>query len=336
MAITIKDVAKIAGVSIATVSSALNDKSGVGANTKFRVLAVAEKLGYEPNILARGLVTKQTHTIGLIISDISNPFFTRVVRGIEDVANENGFNLILCNTDEEEKKEKDYLRILQGKQVDGFIIASAGGDSTHIKNLVKKNIPVVLLDRKLEGLHIDSVAVNNIEGSYKATSHLIKLGHRKIGIIHGPKTITTGGDRLEGYKMALKDHNIPFDSKYIKEGNFKQEGGHSKTLELLDLRHPPSALFVTNNLMTIGALKALKERKIRIPEEVALISFDDMEWASLASPPLTAVSQPTYELGTSAANLLLSRMKAHSPQKVQEIVLKSELVIRKSCGEKGK
>ncbi|MEA1964691.1 MAG: LacI family DNA-binding transcriptional regulator [Candidatus Aerophobetes bacterium] len=334
MAITIKDIARVAGVSIATVSTALNDRSGVGADTKLRVLAVAEKLGYEPNILARSLVTKKTHTIGLIISDISNPFFTRVVRGIEDVANENGFNLILCNTDEEGQKEKAYLRILQGKQVDGLIIISTEKNSNHIKSLVENNIPLVLLDRKLEGLQVDSVVVDNVEGSRKATSHLIKLGHRKIGIIHGPETIMTGRDRLEGYKRALREHNLPLESKYIKEGNFKQEGGYSRTLELLELKNPPSALFVTNNLMTMGAFKALKEERIRVPEEIALIGFDDMEWASLASPPLTAVSQPTYRLGTSAANLLLSRIKAPAPQEVQEVVLEPKLVIRESCGEK--
>lgn len=336
MAITIKDVARIAGVSIATVSAALNDKPGVGADTKFRVLAVAEKLGYELNILASALVTKKTHTIGLIISDISNPFFTKVVRGIEDVANENGFNLVLCNTDEEGQKEKGYLRILQRKQVDGFIIVSSERNSTHIKSLVEDNVPVVLLDRKLEGIHTDSVVVDNIEGSYKAVSHLINLGHRKIGIIHGPKTIMTGRDRLEGYQRALRDYNLPLDSKYIKEGNFKQEGGYSKTLELLELKDPPSALFVANNLMTLGAFKALKEEGIKIPEKIALIGFDNMEWAPLANPPLTAVSQPIYKLGTSAANLLLSRIKAGASEGAQEIVLKPELVIRESCGERRK
>ena len=336
MAVTIKDVARIAGVSIGTVSAALNDKPGVGADTKFRVLAAAEKLGYELNILARALVTKKTHTIGLVISDISNPFFTRVVRGIEDVANENGFNLVLCNTDEEGQKEKAYLRILQRKQVDGFIIVSSERNSTHINSLLEDNVPVVLLDRKLEGIHADSVVVDNIEGSYQAISHLINMGHRKVGIIHGPETIMTGRDRLEGYQRALRDYNLPLDSKYIKEGNFKQEGGYSMTLELLDLEDPPSALFVANNLMTVGAFKALRERGIKIPEEMALIGFDDMEWASLASPPLTAVSQPTYKLGTSAANLLLNRIKTRAPQRAQEIVLKPELVIRESCGERRK
>lgn len=336
MAGTIKDVARLAGVSISTVSAALNNKPGVGEDTRFRIIAVAEKLRYKPNILARGLVTKRSHTIGLVISDIANPFFTKVVRGIEDIANENNFNLILCNTDENSEKESMYLRVLHGKRVDGLIIAVTRGSGEDVRELLREGISIVLLDRKLNGMKVDSVVVDNIEGSYQAVSHLINLGHRRIGIISGPKSIMTGRDRLEGYLKALRHHDLKVDEELIKEGNFKQDGGYNKACEFVEMINPPTAIFVANNVMTLGALRALKERNIKIPHKMAIIGFDDMDWAPLNYPPLTTVSQPTYVLGTSAAKLLIKRINGKAPSKPQEIVLRPKLVIRKSSGELSK
>lgn len=333
---TIKDVARLAGVSMSTVSAALNNGPGVSENTRFRIIAVAEKLHYEPNILARGLVTKRSHTIGLVISDIANPFFTKIVRGIEDVAYKNNFNLILCNTDENVEKERMYLRVLYGKRVDGLIITVTEGSGEDIKEMLRENIPIVLLDRKLNGIRTDSVVVDNIEGSYQAVSYLISLGHERIGIISGPKGIISGRDRLEGYLKALRDHDLKVDEELTKEGDFKENGGYDKTCEFVEMTNPPTAMFVANNQMVLGALRALRERKIGVPDKMAVIGFDDMDWAPLTYSPLTTVSQPTYVLGTSAAELLTKRINGKAPSKPQEIVLKPKLIIRESCGGQGK
>jgi len=333
LAVTIRDVARVAGVSISAVSAALNNKLGVSKDTRLRIIAVAEKLRYEPNILAKGLITKKSYIIGLIISDISNPFFSKVIRGIEDIANENNFNLVLCNADEDPQKEKAYLRVLQGRQVDGLIVAPTNESNEYIKELVEKGIPAVLLDRKLNGIEVDSVTVDNVEGSYKAVSHLIHLGHKRIGIISGPKNIMTGGDRLEGYLKSLREHHLTINERLIKEGNFRQESGYDKACEFLKMRNPPRAVFIANNLMTLGALKALRERKIKIPGEMSIVGFDDMAWTSLVDPPLTIISQPTYTLGSCAAKLLLQRIKGEAPAEAQQITLKTKLIIRGPCGK---
>jgi len=274
-----------------------------------------------------------TDIFGLILSDIANPFFTTVVRGIEDLAYANKYSLLLCNSDEDPAKEELYIRVLLSEKVAGTIISPTDEDSTTCAALIEGGIPVVAMDRRLRSLRVDTVVVDNISGAYKAVSHLIKLGHRRIGLIGGPTTITTGRERQEGYQRALIDHGLTIDEDLISEGDFKQDSGYQRACELLQLSNPPTAIFAANNLMTLGALNAIHEKGLNIPQEVAIVGFDDMPWAPSLNPPLTTVAQPAYELGRVAAEMLLARI-ADKDRLVREIKLETTLIIRESCGGK--
>jgi DNA-binding LacI/PurR family transcriptional regulator len=305
--VTIKDVAREAGVSVGTASLALRGNPAVREATRRRVLAAAKRLRYQPSALARGLVTRRTHTVGLLISDIANPFFIRAVRAIEDLAQENGYTVILCNTDEDPSKEAQYLQVLVEKRVDGIILATTAGALKVVRDIRWRQIPLVLFDRELPGVAADTVKVDGALGGRLATEHLLSLGHRRIAIIHGPLVRSTGRERLQGYLQALKAAGVTPVPEYICEGNFKQDSGRELTRNLLDLSPPPTALFCTNNLMTVGALQALGERGVRIPSHLSLVGYDDMEWWTLTHPPLTTVGQPVYDLGREAMRLLLSQ-----------------------------
>jgi len=332
MVMTIKDVAREAGVSVGTASQALRDSPAVRESTRRRVLAVAKRLRYHPSALARGLVTRRTHTVGLLISDIANPFFIRAVRAVEDVAQEKGYNVILCNTDEDPAKETQYLRVLVEKRVDGIILATTAGSLTAVRDVRWRRIPLVLFDRELPGVTANLVKVDGVLGGRLATEHLLALGHRRIAIIHGPMMRSTGTERLQGYLLALRDAGVRPDPALIREGNFKQDSGRDLARRFLDLSPPPTALFCTNNLMTVGALQALGERGVRIPSELSLVGYDDMEWWTLTHPPLTTVGQPVYDLGSEAMRLLLEDIEAKDRRRPRRVVLKPELLVRKSCG----
>lgn len=329
--VTIKDVAREAGVSVGTASQALRGSPSVRDTTRRRVLQVAKRLRYQPSALARGLVTRRTHTVGLLISDIANPFFIRAVRAIEDVAQENGYNVILCNTDEDPVKEAQYLRVLMEKRVDGIVLATTAEALSIIRDIRRRQIPLVLFDRDLPGVAADTVTVDGEMGGRLATEYLLSLGHRRIAIIHGPLVRSTGRERLQGYLRALKAAGVKPVHDYICEGNFKQDSGRDHTRHLLDLAPPPTALFCTNNLMTVGALQAVHERGIRISSDLSLVGYDDMEWWTLTHPPLTTVGQPVYDLGREAMRLLLRQIGADRRGRPQRMVLKPELIIRNSC-----
>jgi LacI family transcriptional regulator len=332
MVVTIKDVAREAKVSVGTASQALGDSPAVRESTRHRVLAVAKRLRYQPSALARGLVTRRTHTVGLLISDIANPFFIRAVRAVEDVAQEKGYNVILCNTDEDPTKETQYLRVLVEKRVDGIILATTAGSLQAVRDVRWRRIPLVLFDRELPGIATNVVKVDGVLGGRLGTEHLLGLGHRRIAIIHGPVVRSTGAERLQGYLLALRAAGVRPDPALIREGNFKQDSGRELARQLLDLSPRPTALFCTNNLMTVGALQALGERGVRIPSDLSLVGYDDMEWWTLTHPPLTTVGQPVYELGSEAMRLLLEEIEAKGRRRRQRVVLKPELLTRKSCG----
>jgi LacI family transcriptional regulator len=330
--VTIKDVAREAGVSIGTASQGLRGSAVVREATRRRVLAVAKRLRYHPSALARGLVTRRTHTVGLLISDIANPFFIHAVRAVEDVAQENGYNVILCNTDEDPAKETQYLRVLMEKRVDGIILATTAGSLRMVREVRWRRIPLVLFDRELPGVATDTAKVDGVLGGRLATEHLLGLGHRRIAIIHGPVVRSTGAERLQGYLLALQAAGVRPDPALIREGNFKQDSGRELARQLLDLSPPPTALFCTNNLMTVGALQALGERGVRIPSDLSLVGYDDMEWWTLTHPPLTTVGQPVYDLGREAMRLLLEQIGAKGRRRPQRVVLRPELILRESCG----
>ncbi len=330
--VTIKDVAREAGVSVGTASQALRGSPAVREATRRRVLVVAKRLRYQPSALARGLVTRRTHTVGLLISDIANPFFIRAVRAVEDVAQEHGYNVILCNTDEDPAKETQYLRVLMEKRVDGIILATTAASRRAVREICWRRIPLVLFDRELSGVATNVVKVDGVLGGRLATQHLLDLGHRRIGIIHGPRDRSTGAERLEGYLTSLRAGNVRPDPELIHEGNFKQDSGYRLTKALLEVSPPPTALFCTNNLMTVGALQALRDRNVRLPDDLSLVGYDDMEWWTLTHPPLTTVGQPVYDLGREAMRLLLAQIGQEKARRPQRVVLKPELILRDSCG----
>lgn len=333
--LTLEDVARKAGVSKSSVARALGNYGSVSEEVRKRVLNAAKKIGYEPNQIARSLKTRRTNTIGVIISDITTYFFTSVVRGIADVASQSGYDLVLCNTDEDPEKENKFLRVLASRNVDGLII-SASGKNTYLKKLIRAGLPVILLDRRIEGLGTTQLVVDNESGAYEAVTHLIRLGHRRIGIINGLANIQTSQERFNGYKKALQDNHIRLDPQLIKYGDFKMAKAKEVTKELLDMKNPLSALFISNEAMIAGALLALKERNINIPEQIAIVGFDDPVWGQLLDPPLTAVSQPAYPMGTMACQTLLQKINEPGRERAsfEELVLKPKLIVRGSCGEK--
>lgn len=323
-------VAALAGVSTATVSRVLNDHPYITEETRSQVLRAMEQLGYRPSRVARRLRLKRTQILGLILSDIANPFFTSVIRGIEDVAYDNGYSLLLCNSDERGDKERLYVEVLEAEQVAGVIMSPVDEDSRSCALLLENGVPVVAIDRRLRQFDLDTVLVNNVKGVNDAISYLIGLGHNRIGFIGGPTTVTTGRERQNGYEQALRERGLEMDASLLKVGNFKQESGYRAARELLDSQDPPTAIFSANNLMTLGALNAINEKGLKIPADVSLIGFDDMPWSLSLNPPLTSVAQPTYDFGSAAAELLLQRI-ADKNRDVTKVKLDPELIIRESC-----
>lgn len=329
MPATIRDVAALAGVSAATVSRVLNGAPDVGADYRDRVLAAVADLGYRPNGAARSLRTRATAVLGIIISDITNPFFTAMVRGAEDAAQRVGYSVILANTDEDLEKERQYLAVAAAEQVAGVILSPASSTKTTIGELAERNIAVVTVDRRLPGAGLDSVTVNNYRAAREATTHLLEAGCQRVGIIAGLSRTTTGSRRLAGYKAALREAGVKPDPGLIASADFRVGGGYQATRSLLRRREPPDGLFIANNLMTVGALEALAEEGVQVPDDLAIVGFDDTAWSTALRPALTVVSQPTYELGQRAAELLLERVGGASPPP-RDITLQARLIVRGS------
>lgn len=328
--INISLIAQRANVSKATVSRVINNSPLVKNKTKERVERVIKDLNYMPSELARGLRISETKTIGIIVSNILNPFFTGIVRGVEDLSNAANYNIVLCNTDEEPEKEREYLHTLLSKRVDGLIIASTGIQNDYSQMI--KRIPIVFIDRRPDNNNpgaFDTVLVDNIEGSLKVVDHLIKSGYRRIGIIAGSDAYTTGYERLLGYKQALKKNNLEIDDNLIKIGDFLGHTSYENAKELL-LDGKCDSIFVTNNIILLGALKAMEELGIKSPRDIGLVTFDDMEWMQYCQPRLTAITQPTYLMGTTAMQLLLDRIANKLSSEPKEIILPVELIVRDS------
>lgn len=326
------DVALRAGVSAATVSRALNNRSTVDPELAERVRRVAGDLGYEPNRVARSLRRRAGSVWALVISDIENPFFTSVARGVEDVALEHGYSVVLCNTDENLSRERRYLDVVLAEQAAGVIIAPAS-DRTDLSLLRDHGVPVVTLDRRIRGADVDTVVVDNYTGAYCATSHLL-AAYERVACISGPSKLTTATERREGYAGALRAAGREVDRRYIRQSDFRVEGGYLAAGELLDLAEPPDAFFVANNLMAAGAMRALRERDIDIPGSVGVVGFDDSPWAPLMAPALSIVEQPTYHLGTEAARLLVRRLDGEADA-ARVVTLPTKLHIRDSSQRNG-
>ena len=323
--VTIRDVAALAGVSPATVSRVFNDDQRVAGELRERVVDAAGRLGYRPNGQARSLRTQATKVLGLIISDIQNPFFTALVRGVEDAASRRDYSVVLANADEDLAKERRYLEVTAAERMAGVILSPASTSHTRVDLLLDRNIPVVVIDRRIRSAEVDSVIVNNQRAAREAVEHLIAAGARRIGVIAGPTDISTATDRLAGYRAAVKLAGLP---DLVVRGDFRIDGGYTAARRLLAEDPRPDALFVTNNLMMVGALRALAEAGLDTPRDILLAGFDEMSWAGLA-PPLTLIEQPTYEIGREAAELLLRRVNGEDTP-ARRVVLPATLRIRAS------
>ncbi|MEC3974123.1 LacI family DNA-binding transcriptional regulator [Amycolatopsis sp. H20-H5] len=319
---TISDVAARAGVSTATVSRALNGKSTVDPALAARVQEAATELGYHPNGLARNLRRQETAVLALIISDVENPFFTAIARGVEDLAQTSGYSVVLCNSDENMDKERRYIDVALQERVAGVVL-SPTGRSTNVDRLRALGTPVVAVDRPLPDATGDQVLVDTRLAAGNATRHLLDGGYRRVGCVTGPAGVRTADDRLAGYLDVVGEENALY-----RRAEYRAAGAKTVTLDLLDEAHP-DALLVANSTMAIGVLEALAERGLRSGRDIGIVSFDDAPWTTLIDPPLTVVAQPAYEVGKAAAGLLLARI-ADSTREATTTTLQAQLIVRRS------
>ncbi|MFI9646046.1 LacI family DNA-binding transcriptional regulator [Streptomyces sp. NPDC052040] len=327
---SIKDVAAAAGVSVATVSRVLNGHPSVSADARTRVLAAVEALGYRPNAVARSLRTDQTRTLGLVISDVLNPYFTLLARSVEEEARALGYSVIIGNADERPDLQDHHVRTLLDRRIDGLLVSPTCGGSPLMLDAARDGTPMVFVDRWIGGVDVPVVRADGRTAVYDLVAHLHALGHRRLAIIAGPAATTTGSERVEAFRAALGDYGLPLPDAYIGQGDFQAESGRRATERFLDLAEPPEVVFAADNLMALGALDAVRARGLRVPDDIALAAFDDIPWFVHTDPPVTAIAQPTRELGRAAVRALVDRIEGRPPESV---TLPARLVVRRSCGE---
>lgn len=327
----IYDVAREARVSVFTVSTVVNNNGRVSPTLSRRVERAIQKLKYRPNLLARGLVKSQTHTIGIVVRDIVNPFFPLLVRGAEDAAQKAGYSVLLCNSDDQREKEEQYLELLLSKRVDGILLNKAPGNlSSSVRQLLaKSNVPVVLLMRTSSDIKGDAVITDDEKGAFEAVSHLARVGHHRIALVSGPLSISNGKARWRGFRRALDTAGLPYEPELVIEGDYHIDSGFHAGLSLLPRQ--PDAIFVANYLMTVGLMKAADEMGLQCPDNFGLVSFDDYPWLSCFRPRLTTVELPKYEIGATAVERLLERISGKRDRHTV-VKLMPELHVRESCG----
>jgi LacI family transcriptional regulator len=326
---TIRDVAKRAGVSAITVSRVINNDGYVSAETRRRVEAAIAELDYIPNALGPSLRSKRTQTLALVLSDMTNPFWTTVARGVEDAANMHGYHMIIGNTDKSPAKQEEYLMFLLKKQVDGFLLVPASERS--IDTLQKRHTPFVVLDRRIPNAKIDTVRGDSEGGAYQIIRHLLELGHKRIAVVTGPPDVSTARDRVEGYLRALEEAGIK-DDQQVYWGEYTQQSGSELTKQALSRTPRPTAIFAANNFIAIGIMRALKAAGLNVPEDISVVAFDDLPAAITIDPFFTVAAQPAYEMGQQATMLLLSRLAGNAQDDPREVVLPTEIIVRKSSG----
>ncbi len=329
---TIADVARSAGVSPVTVSRVINGAPNVRASTRAAVEQAIADLHYVPSVVARSLRSKRTYALALVVPDITNPFWTTVARGVEDAAQNGNYSVLLCNTDENPAKQHRYLDMIVSQRVDGVIIAPYDSDAQSLVRLRERNIPTVVIDRRINGWNVDTVYCDSIASACALARHLIGLGHTRIALITGPKGASTAEDRLDGYCHALDEAGLTIDPTLIKRGEYRAESGFSLMEELLNSSNPPTAVVTANNLIAIGAFETIRLHKLSVPQDIALVTFDDLPDISRFFPFFTVISQPAYEMGQEAARLLLERLDAGNLLETRCIILPTRLVARVSCG----
>lgn len=333
--VTQKEVADALGLSIMTVSRALNDRSNVDKRTKQKVLKAAEEMGYTPNHVAKSLVSNRTYTIGVVIPEISHSFFPEVVRGIDEVAGKSNFQIFLTHTSDDFEKEKEVIKAFQAKQVDGILISTSlkKEDYSFYKGLANSRMSMVFFDRGIRDLGISCIGVNDRAASRQITEHLIKKGYKSIAYLSGPKHVSIGKERLDGFIEAMQSHSLEIRKELIIENGFNEAGGKKAMQKILDLPKSqyPEAVVAVNDPVAFGAIEAIREADLRIPEDIAIVGFTNDIRAELYNPPLTTIHQPAYEVGKKAASKLIDTIE-HEDEPVENIELISKLIVRKSCG----
>ncbi|APW36229.1 LacI family transcriptional regulator [Rhodoferax koreense] len=327
---TIRDVALHAGVSVTTVSHVVNDTRHVSLEGRTRVEAAIRALGYVPSAVARSLKSNTTRTLGMLTPNSSNPYFAEIVRVVEDRCFAAGYTLILCNTEDESSRQSVYLKVLAERRIDGLIVVSTGDDEALVSQLRGLPMPTVLLDREIDDPGCDLVETAHRDGGLLAVRHLLSLGHRRIACIGGPEHVSAGEQRIEGWRLALSESGAASDAgAMLWRGGFTSQGGYEAMHAILRGAHRPSAVFVCNDLMAIGALRALHESGLRVPDDISIVGFDDIELAAYTCPPLTTVAQPKHLIGALAVDMLLERVDGRR-REMRKLVLQPELRVRAS------
>ena len=326
---SIKDVAARATVSVATVSRVLNGHPSVSPATRARVQAAMDDLGYRPNAMARSLRTDQTKTLGLVISDVLNPFFTELARSVEDTARELGYSVVIGNADENPRIQDHHVRTLLERRIDGLLVSPTDGGSPLMLDAVRAGAPIVFVDRWLEGVDVPVVRTDGRTAVRDLVAHLHALGHRRLAIITGPASTTTGRERIAAFRTALHEYGLDLPDDCIGHGDFQAASGRTATARFLDLPRPPHAIFAADNLMALGAMDEIAARGLRVPDDVALVAFDDIPWFVHTDPPITAIAQPTQALGNAAVRSLIDRIEGRD---APSTTLSARLIVRRSCG----
>jgi DNA-binding LacI/PurR family transcriptional regulator len=330
MVATVTDVAEKAGVSVSTAARVLSGRGYASEETRRVVLEAAKGLGYVPNQVARSLRTRQTRTIGLLIGDVENSFYSVIAKNVESVAKDAGYHVVLCNSDDDPTVEREYLELLDGMRVDALVVTPTAENVRYLARLIESGIVIVQVDRRVEGLAADTILVDNEAGAVSAVSYLIEAGHTSIGILTGELDVFTAQQRLVGYERALREQRVPIRKELIKTGSFHREHAIENATDLIRAEPAPTAIFAANNILAEGVLIALDQQGLRVPRDVSVVAFDDVEWMSMVEPPLSTVRQPVADMARSAAELLLRRLREGRDGPPSTVVFRTEFLERAS------
>jgi DNA-binding LacI/PurR family transcriptional regulator len=327
---TVADVARAAGVSVSTAARVLSGTGYASEGTRRTVLDAARDLGYVPNQIARSLRTKQTRLVGLLIGDVENVFYSVIARNVESATKDAGYHVVLCNSDDDPKIEREYLQLLEGMHVDALIVTPTSKNRRRLARLIQEGIVVVQVDRRIEGLHADAVLVDNEAGAASAVSHLVDAGHTRVGILTGELDVSTASQRLAGYERALTERRIAIRPSLVRSGSFHRDHAIEAATALISAKPAPTAIFAANNILAEATLIALDQLRLRVPGDVSVVAFDDTQWMNMVEPPLTTVRQPVAEMARSAAELALRRLRDGFEGRPSDVVFRTELVERGS------
>ncbi len=327
---TVADVAKRAGVSVSTAARVLSGHGYAAEETRRLVLEAARELGYVPNQIARSLRTRRTRMIGLLIGDVENLFYSTIAKNVESVAKDAGYHVVLCNSNDDPETEREYLKLLEGMRVDGLIVTPTSRNRSHLARLLEKDIVIIQIDRKVDRLGADAILVDNEAGAALAVSHLIEVGHTRIGIITGPLDMTTGKARLVGYERALEEHGIDRRPELVRTGSFHRDHAIQDAHALITAEPRPTAIFAANNILAEACLFVLADLGLRVTRDMSLVAFDDTPWMSMVNPPITSVRQPVADMARSAAELMLRRLRGEGQGPPNTMVFRAELLVRGS------